>query len=77
MWLVRMRAGKTLHQCVVVDGARKWILDSEEKHPVHLSAEALRACGGDGVPHLYVGEVREPYDSKVPKSERVVEVDHC
>lgn len=69
------RAGEGLHRCVAVDGTRKRILDSEENRPMHVSEEALRSCGGDGVQGYYIAEVCELYDSKVPNIKGVVEID--
>lgn len=63
VWLVRLRAGNLVDNCIVVNGVRRMILDGDEKKPVHLSTNALRSCGGDNAPRLYIAEVRELYNS--------------
>lgn len=63
IWIVRLRARSAVDHCVVVDGRRQEIVDSEEKKPMLLSESSLRGCGGDGAADLYIAEVRELYMS--------------
>ena len=59
VWIVRLVKPRILDHCVVVDGIRKLVIDSAEKHPLVLSSEVLRLCGGGEGENLHVAEARE------------------
>lgn len=56
MWLCDM--GKADH-CIVLDGMKGVILDSEEELKIRLSEQTLRMCGGKDVTKLHVAELFE------------------
>ena len=63
VWIVRLRGSNSLDHCVVVDGQKQEIIDSEERRPLRLCEASLRACRGDDAEGLYIAEVREMYKS--------------
>ena len=60
-WLVRLVHHKTsrVYHCVLVDANQRFILDSEERYPIRLTAETLSMCGGPSCPRLQVAQVFE------------------
>lgn len=54
-----IRDGKSVDHALVLDGERRQIIDREEKKPMVLSVEALKACAGGDAVNLYIEEVSE------------------
>ena len=63
IWIVRFRAGNAVDPCVVVDGSKQEVIDSEEKKPMPHCEASIRSCGGEDAVDLYIAEVRELYKS--------------
>lgn len=59
VWLVRLLVLNAVNHCVVIDGTRKHILDSEEPFPMKLCKRALMLCGGGRTRKLIFAEVFE------------------
>ncbi len=56
--------------CVLVDTKVALIFDCAARHPISLTEEALRLCGGDDERDLRVAEVRQLVPQKAPKAMR-------
>ena len=61
VWLVRLfqSKGHRVDHCVVVDAWNQMIVDSEEEHPIALTAQSLRMCGGKSCANLKIIEIIE------------------
>ncbi len=59
IYIVRLKQDSLVDHAVCVDAGRRLILDSEEIHPIRLSAETLALCGGSHAKNLRLVEIRE------------------
>lgn len=65
IWIVRFLAGNTVDHCVVVDGAKREVIDSGEKKPMRLCKASIRACGGEDATDLCITEILDLYKSSM------------
>ena len=57
LWVVRLVEDNVVDHCVAINADTKLIFDSEEFHPLKLTKDSLKFCGGPRARNLRVAEV--------------------
>ncbi len=68
VWIVRLVESGVADHCVSVDTKVGLIFDCTARHPISLTEEPLRLCGGDDARDVKVAEVHQLAPQKAPKT---------